>query len=610
MNKLDRIKAMLWILALSGLVAIVYRFYAGLGAATGLSDAMPWGIWKIINMVAGVALATGGFMLAAIVYIFNLEKYRPVLKPAILVAFLGYGSSVFALFLDIGLPYRIWHPLIFWNDHSFLFEVAMCVMFYFTITIIELAPIILEKYNFTKIISILHKATIPIVITGITLSSMHHTSLGSLFLVMPFRLHPLWYTMLLPVHFFLSAIGAGIMSIILICIIYSKLYDQKISLSILTGLAKISAAILAIAFIVKLSDLAYHNKLSYIFNGAWESYLFQLEMFLAMIIPVIIVLIPKARNSIKGLTIASLSGILGLVLNRTNVGIFGILRTSTESYIPTLTEIALSLGVIAAAALVFLFITENFSVFSKPKLEVTTEEFRNSNWFERWSSIWSGITMTSHVRISFLIAIVVPILAGIFYSTTLNGYSQKSISVKAPLAVDQTRKILTINGNQNANFVVFKHDAHKERLGGAKSCDKCHHLNFPNDKATRCSACHRDMYQPTMIFDHTYHQNKLLGNKSCEKCHDMSLPKSISNSKACYKCHEKNMKMLPPKPGKTNLYALSYEDAMHSQCINCHKQKAKELNKPAMAECAQCHKEAWSEEFKNHKTVHYNRYKL
>ena len=93
---------------------------------------MPWGLWKILNMVAGVALATGGFTVGFLVYVLKLERFRPLVKPAILIAFLGYGSSVFALILDIGLPHRIWHPLVMWNEHSFLFEVAWCVMLYFT----------------------------------------------------------------------------------------------------------------------------------------------------------------------------------------------------------------------------------------------------------------------------------------------------------------------------------------------------------------------------------------------------------------------------------------------------------------------------------------------
>ena len=127
------LKDLLWILVFCGTLAIVFRLWFGLGATTNLSDAVPWGLWKILNMVAGVALATGGFTVGFLVYVLRLEQFRPLVKPAITLAFLGYGSSVFALLLDIGLPHRIWHPIVMWNEHSFLFEVAWCVMLYTTV---------------------------------------------------------------------------------------------------------------------------------------------------------------------------------------------------------------------------------------------------------------------------------------------------------------------------------------------------------------------------------------------------------------------------------------------------------------------------------------------
>ena len=126
------LKDVLWILALLGLVAGAFRMWFGLGATTNLSDAMPWGLWKILNMVAGVALSTSGFTVGFLVYVLRLKRFQPFMKPAILVAFLGYGCSMLALLFDIGLPHRFWHPITMWNEHSFLFEVFWCVLLYFT----------------------------------------------------------------------------------------------------------------------------------------------------------------------------------------------------------------------------------------------------------------------------------------------------------------------------------------------------------------------------------------------------------------------------------------------------------------------------------------------
>ena len=196
------IKDGLWVLVFAGLVATVIRFTNGLGAATGLTDSTPWGIW-IAFKLCFVALAGGGFTLAAIVYIFHLEKCRPILRRAILMALLGYGSFIVSLIFDLGLPWHIYMPIINWQYHSVMFEIAWCVMLYFSVLTLEFSPAILEHPwfqhpVFQKILHWLHRLTLPLVIAGIVLSTLHQSSLGSLFLMMPHRVDPLWYSPWLP----------------------------------------------------------------------------------------------------------------------------------------------------------------------------------------------------------------------------------------------------------------------------------------------------------------------------------------------------------------------------------------------------------------------------
>ena len=124
---LKRIKDVLWFLAAAGLLAAIARLATGLGASTNMTDALPWGLWKIVNMVAGAALATGGFIIAGAIYVFRLDRYRPLARLAVLIGFIGYGASLTALLFDLGLPHRFWHPLVMWNPRSFLFEVFWCV---------------------------------------------------------------------------------------------------------------------------------------------------------------------------------------------------------------------------------------------------------------------------------------------------------------------------------------------------------------------------------------------------------------------------------------------------------------------------------------------------
>ncbi|MEJ2082347.1 MAG: polysulfide reductase NrfD [Acidobacteriota bacterium] len=329
---------LLWMCALAGALAAGFRLWFGLGATTALSDAFPWGLWKILNMVAGVALSTGGFTLGFLVYALGKKRYAPLLKSAILIAFLGYGSSCLALLFDIGLPQRFWHPIVFWNETSFLFEVFWCVLLYFTV--------------------------------GVSLSCLHHSSLGSLFLVTPLRLYSLCYSPILPLVFILSAMGAGLMVVVLARLFSLWVFEPEAledsagtEIQRLTGLARIAAWILGLYLLLKLSDLAVRGQFSILLEANLESGLFLLETLLLAVLPILLVAVPRTRYSHAGLAAASLSTVMGLVLNRLDVGIFGYFRDAHAVYFPSPIEWALSIGVIAAALLVFLFCVEHLSVF-------------------------------------------------------------------------------------------------------------------------------------------------------------------------------------------------------------------------------------------------------
>ena len=192
MSKTTRtwIKDITWGILLVGLVASIIRFTRGLGSATGLNDSTPWGLWIAFKLVF-VAIAGGGFTLAGMVYIFHLERFRPILRRAILIALLGYGSFIVSLIFDLGLPWHIYMPVLNWQHHSVMFEIAWCVMLYFSVLVLEFSPAILEHpwFNhqiFKTILRWLHRLTLPLVIAGIILSTLHQSSLGSLFLIMPF----------------------------------------------------------------------------------------------------------------------------------------------------------------------------------------------------------------------------------------------------------------------------------------------------------------------------------------------------------------------------------------------------------------------------------------
>src|SRR5919109_3307305 len=155
----------------AGFYATVLRFAKGLGPSTNLSDQFPWGIWIGFDILCGVGLAAGGFTLVAFVHIFNIERYKPILRPAILTAFLGYSLVVVALLFDLGRPDRLWHPLVMWNPHSVMFEVAWCVMLYTTVLFLEFVPVVLEKFQLHQSLKVMRAISVPLMIAGVILST-------------------------------------------------------------------------------------------------------------------------------------------------------------------------------------------------------------------------------------------------------------------------------------------------------------------------------------------------------------------------------------------------------------------------------------------------------
>ena len=210
MNRVRNTKLILWLITGFAAAVALNRFIFGLGVTTNLNDRTPWGLWIGFDVMGGVALAAGGFVITAIFYIMKREEFHPLVKPAVLTAFLGYVAVVFSLLVDLGLPWNIWHMIIFWNLHSPLFEVGWCVMLYTTVLLLEFSPVPLEEFSrYAKIRKFLMKFRFIFVLLGIMLSTLHQSSLGSLFLIMPFKLYPLWYSNILPIQFFISASCIG-----------------------------------------------------------------------------------------------------------------------------------------------------------------------------------------------------------------------------------------------------------------------------------------------------------------------------------------------------------------------------------------------------------------
>jgi Ni/Fe-hydrogenase subunit HybB-like protein len=308
-------------------------------------------------------LAAGGFTLTAAVHIFNIKRLRPIVRPTILTAFLGYVLVCVALMYDLGRPYRIWHPLVMRNPHSVMFEVAYCVMLYTTVLSLEFSPIVLERFNLQKPMKIVRAALIPLVILGVILSTLHQSSLGTLYLIMPEKLHPLWYSPLLPVFFFISAIAVGLAMTIFESSLSAKYFGRQLELPILQELGRVLVVVLCVYGILRYQDLLHRGVLKLVLRPGYEMYLFWLEISLSLIFPLLLLSQKKVRTTASGLYLAAVLVVLGFITNRLNVSITGLESAAGMHYVPKWTEVAVTGAIIAAGFALFGFAAKYLPIF-------------------------------------------------------------------------------------------------------------------------------------------------------------------------------------------------------------------------------------------------------
>ena len=561
--RIRAVKIVLWFLAGLAATAIAARYIRGLGYITDLSDRTPWGLWKGLNVFGGVALAAGGFVIAATVTILRLKKYRPILRPAVLTAFLGYATVVVALFIDIGASWNIWRPVLYWQPDSILFEVAWCVMLYFTVLMFELAPVVLERARFRLLLATLKYITVPLVILGVMLSTLHQSSLGGLFLIMPFRLHPLWYSPHLPLLFFVSSVGLGLAAIIMGSLLTSWLYCRRPQHELLKGLARSLSIVLGLYVIIVPAGLALQGKLHYLAQPTWETFLFLFELSISAVLPAVLLAIPAVRRSRAGIAVGSVMVICGFVLNRINVsGIATITATGTD-YFPSWGEIAITLGIAAAAGLAYFFFVERFHVYA-PEPEC---EGAGPGPLRKGGSALYALAFFAAAAVSCILLPGEPMGK----ITDIKSPVTPAKTVAALRGADDARDVMLLNGDRNNWLVAFDHAGHKEF---ADSCGSCHHMNKPFSGTASCGQCHADMQLQTNIFNHDLHVESMGGEKMCGECHaDPALPKTAENTPPCLSCHDDLVKegsMIDAPPGKWPRSAPGYMNAMHGLCLECH----------------------------------------
>lgn len=356
-------KSVFLVLMIAGLYSTVVRFAFGLGAATHLSDNFPWGLWIGFDVLCGVGLAAGGFVVAAAVYVFHLDDYSAIIRPSVLTAFLGYVLVVFALLFDLGRPWNIWHPMVMWNPHSVMFEVAWCVMLYTAVLALEFSPMVFEKFKMEKARRVVHSIIIPLVILGVMLSTLHQSSLGSLYLITPEKTYPLWYSGNLPFLFFLSAVAVGPAMVTIESFLSSRAFHREIEMPILSRLGKVTVVALAVYLVLKIEDIMNYNLLPYLFTFNLEGILYWTEIIVGVLLPMVLLVIPRVRSSRRGLFYSAVLAVSGFVMNRMNVSVTALERYYNANYFPSWTEISVTLMIVAVGFAVFALAAKNLAVF-------------------------------------------------------------------------------------------------------------------------------------------------------------------------------------------------------------------------------------------------------
>jgi Ni/Fe-hydrogenase subunit HybB-like protein len=391
--------ATLVVLGFLGLLLIAYRFAVGLGAVTNLSDGYPWGFWIGIDILVGIALAAGGFVMAGVVHIFGGHRFHALTRPAILTAFLGYLLFIFALMVDLGRPWNIWRALLSWNHYSPMFEVAWCVMFYTFVLFLEFVPAVLERLQlawvhrlwrevapllvvaaltlftfamtgsprWTVIVFVIlagwealmrlgivprdHQMPVLLIMAGIMLSTLHQSSLGTLFLITD-KLGPLWYTPILPLLFLLSAVMVGPAMVMVEAVLTARVRRAPPERELLALLGRAMPYLLGTYLVVRVGDMLMRGVVLQVMMPSFTSGWWWLEIGL-LLTALALFATPEVRQRERRLFLAALATVLAVVVHRTGVAVVGLSVPEYARYVPKWSEVMITVGIVSLGLLGF-----------------------------------------------------------------------------------------------------------------------------------------------------------------------------------------------------------------------------------------------------------------
>jgi Ni/Fe-hydrogenase subunit HybB-like protein len=345
-------RLLLGIMAAAAIVAFV-RFATGIGTIANINDAYPWGWWVGYGIMTMIAIGGVGFTITALVEIIGVHRYHSFVRPAVLMAFLCYAGAITMLMVELGRPWKVWLVLVSWAPTSALYEVGWCAFLYLTVLALEFAQVPAEQAGWRRALRLIRTIYIPIMLLGVTLSHLHQSSLGTLMTLIPHKINLLWWSDNLPLLYLFSAMMAGPAMAILEHLAAARWLGFAPRIDLLAGLARIEAWLVGLFFAFQMGDLFYRGAADAMFISSWFAVSFWVEILFGLMLPFVLLLMPEVRVSRRGLATACSLIIAGVLLHRLNVAVIGLRVRHWETYVPSLGEVTITLGITAAAIFAF-----------------------------------------------------------------------------------------------------------------------------------------------------------------------------------------------------------------------------------------------------------------
>ncbi|MCF7804440.1 MAG: Ni/Fe-hydrogenase cytochrome b subunit [Candidatus Marinimicrobia bacterium] len=354
-------------IAAIGVYFMAKRFIFGIGAVSNLSHGYPWGVWIAYDVVVGTAIGSGGYAMALLVYIFNKGKYDPLVRSALLTAFLGYLFAGASIVIDTG---RYWNLInMFLPQYSnitssIMVEVALSVATYTLVLIVEISPAFLEKYGSSKLRQRLQKVIFIFIALGVLLPTLHQSSLGSMMMSAGDKLSPLWQTMMLPAFFLFTALIMGYAAVVVESFAASTILGTRLEKRLLVKLTGFVPYLILIYLLFRAGDLIYRGAFGALFVDPLEGTSFILENLL-FVVPMLILFSKEARSKRFNLFISGVGIVLAGSIYRFNTYLIGFDPGPGWVYFPAFSEIFITIGLISFEIMIYMIVVKRLPILPK-----------------------------------------------------------------------------------------------------------------------------------------------------------------------------------------------------------------------------------------------------